>query len=65
MFLRSSHGGAAVSKSVGRGFDSFRACAPDIRSGYQHFDNRIGIACWGQSRLAPSWVGRAMGCSWL
>jgi hypothetical protein len=26
-FLRSSHGGAAVSKADGRGFDSFRACS--------------------------------------
>src|SRR5580658_6128997 len=25
-FLRSSQGGAAVSKTAGRGFDSFRAC---------------------------------------
>ena len=43
-FSGSSHGGAAVSNTAGRGFDTFRACARRTTSpGHQHLDNCIGI----------------------
>ena len=60
-------GGAAVSNTDGRGFDTFRACsyAPDNQSGHQHLDNCRGIVVGAIHHLAPQWVGRAMGRSWL
>ncbi len=63
----SSHGGAAVSKTAGRGFDSFRACfnAPGNQSGHQLLDNCRGIVEGPVATPVPERVGRAMGRSWL
>lgn len=65
MHLGPSQGGATVSKAVGRGFDSFRACdvmfvdraSIDFANrpatvGHQHLDNRRGIDR-GQRHLVP------------
>jgi hypothetical protein len=63
--LRSSHGGAAVSKTAGRGFDSFRACAPGNQPGHQHLDNFRGIlvgasTTWPRNGSVAPWG--AAGC---
>ena len=65
--MRSSHGGVAVSKTAGWGFDSFRAYfdTPDSQSGHQHLDNCRGIVAGPVATPVPEWVGRAMGRSWL
>lgn len=61
--MGSSHGGAAVSNTDGRGFDSFRACfVPDDQFGHQHLDNCRGIL--GAGTTGPEGVRRAMGRSW-
>jgi hypothetical protein len=58
-------GGAAVSNTDGRGFDTFRACsyAPDHQSGHKHLDN-CRASSSGPFLYGPAWVGRAMGRSW-